>query len=82
VKQDSRGHTGHVQEPRRGGSYGQKRNKRLLRSKDRLAPVRSRSIPQGVKIAVATRDGGACRQCGSSYELQYDHIIPYSRGGQ
>jgi hypothetical protein len=45
------------------------------------APVRSRTIPQWVKIAVAARDGGTCRQCGSNYELQYDHIIPFSRGG-
>jgi hypothetical protein len=40
----------------------------------------SRSIPQWVKIAVASRHGGTCRQCGSDYDLQYDHIIPYSRG--
>ena len=44
-------------------------------------PVRSRTIPQWVKIAVAHRDGGTCRQCGGDYELQYDHIIPFSRGG-
>jgi len=43
-------------------------------------PVRSRTIPQWVKIAVSHRDGAACRQCGSSYDLQYDHIIPFSRG--
>jgi hypothetical protein len=47
----------------------------------RPAPTHSRSIPQWVKIAVATRDGGKCRRCGSAYELQYDHIIPYSQGG-
>ena len=41
----------------------------------------SRSIPQWVKIAVATRDEGKCRVCGSAYDLQYDHIIPYSLGG-
>jgi hypothetical protein len=42
---------------------------------------RSRAIPQWVKIAVATRDGGKCRSCGSYYDLQYDHIVPYSLGG-
>ena len=42
---------------------------------------RSRTIPQWVKIAVATRDGGKCRWCGSAYELQYDHVVPYSHGG-
>jgi hypothetical protein len=41
------------------------------------------SLPLGpprVKIAVATRDSGKCRRCGSAYELQHDHIVPYSRG--
>ena len=40
-----------------------------------------RNIPQWVKIAVAHRDEGKCRVCGSDYDLQYDHIVPYSRGG-
>ncbi len=40
-----------------------------------------RSIPQDVKIAVSVRDGGRCRRCGSDRDLQYDHIVPYSRGG-
>jgi hypothetical protein len=46
-----------------------------------VPPVRSRSIPQWVKIAVATRDGGKCRRCGSAHDLQYDHVTPFSRGG-
>jgi hypothetical protein len=41
----------------------------------------SRSIPQDVKIAVSVRDGGRCRRCGSDQHLQYDHIVPYSKGG-
>jgi len=41
----------------------------------------SRQIPQDVKIAVAVRDGNQCRQCGSTENLEYDHVIPYSRGG-
>ena len=48
------------------------------------APVgerNSRVIPQDVKIAVANRDDGRCRQCGSQEELHYDHIIPWSKGG-
>jgi hypothetical protein len=42
---------------------------------------RSRAIPQDVKIEVAARDGGRCRQCGSNNELHFDHVIPWSKGG-
>jgi hypothetical protein len=51
---------------------------------DAHAPVgqrNTRSIPQDVKIAVAARDYGRCRQCGSSEELHFDHVIPWSKGG-
>jgi hypothetical protein len=46
------------------------------------AAKRSRSIPQDVKIAVAVRDEGLCQHCGTSTgPMQYDHMIPYSMGG-
>lgn len=51
---------------------------------DGLAPVgerNTRSVPQDVKIAVAARDGGRCRQCGSTADLHFDHVIPWSKGG-
>lgn len=40
----------------------------------------TRAIPQDVKIEVAVRDGGRCRQCGSNKELHFDHVIPWSKG--
>ncbi|HYP28450.1 MAG TPA: HNH endonuclease [Blastocatellia bacterium] len=41
----------------------------------------SRHIPQDVKIAVWQRDQGKCTQCGESSYLEFDHIIPFSKGG-
>jgi|SRR5579875_459123 hypothetical protein len=41
------------------------------------------AIPEHVKAAVFQRDKGTCVQCGYSGEyIEYDHIIPRSKGGQ
>jgi hypothetical protein len=41
----------------------------------------TRLIPTAVKLEVWKRDGGRCTECGSSDNLHFDHVIPYSRGG-
>jgi hypothetical protein len=40
-----------------------------------------RVIPSAVKIEVWKRDKGRCVKCGSTENLHFDHIIPYSHGG-
>ncbi len=47
-----------------------------------LGYSQSRYISETTKKIVFTRDGGICKCCGSSIELEYDHIIPFSCGGQ
>jgi 5-methylcytosine-specific restriction endonuclease McrA len=41
----------------------------------------SRHIPDKVKIAVWNRDGGCCKECSSTVNIEYDHIEPVSAGG-
>ncbi|MCH8273452.1 MAG: HNH endonuclease [Armatimonadetes bacterium] len=40
-----------------------------------------RLVPTLVKVAVWKRDKGRCVRCGTSDDLHFDHIIPYSKGG-
>ncbi len=42
---------------------------------------RSRHIPQLVKDQVWRRDEGKCVTCGEQNDLEFDHIIPWSKGG-
>jgi HNH endonuclease len=41
----------------------------------------TRLIPTSVKLEAWRRDKGRCVECGSTDNLHFDHIIPYSRGG-
>lgn len=50
-------------------------------STPRDSPAR-KAISDDVKQYVWTRDGGQCRSCGSTVELQFDHIIPIAMGAE
>lgn len=41
----------------------------------------NRRIPQSTRNAVWSRCGGQCVDCESTQYLEFDHIIPFSRGG-
>ncbi|MDP2712237.1 MAG: HNH endonuclease signature motif containing protein [Solirubrobacteraceae bacterium] len=43
--------------------------------------ARREPVPREVKLAVFERDAGCCVECGSSFEIQYDHVIPLALGG-
>jgi hypothetical protein len=44
--------------------------------------AQSRNVSSTTKKIVFARDGGSCRCCGSSLNLEYDHITPFSCGGK
>jgi 5-methylcytosine-specific restriction endonuclease McrA len=47
---------------------------------DESRPRRER-IPESVRHEVWRRDQGRCVDCGSRERLEFDHIIPVSKGG-
>jgi hypothetical protein len=40
-----------------------------------------RLIPSPIKLEVWKRDHGRCVKCGSTNNLHFDHVLPYSKGG-
>lgn len=40
-----------------------------------------RQIPGSIKVEVYKRDKGQCVKCGSTDNLHFDHILPFSLGG-
>jgi len=42
----------------------------------------SRSIPDSVRVEVFARDMCRCKRCGRTDDLQLDHIVPHSKGGE
>lgn len=50
-------------------------------TKKKNLPKTSRRITQKTKDLVWRRDEGKCVECGSNEKLEFDHIIPFSKGG-
>jgi hypothetical protein len=42
----------------------------------------NRRVPDTLRAAVLLRDGGRCRRCRRSINLEVDHIVPVSKGGK
>jgi hypothetical protein len=53
----------------------------LLSQPNPGAEVRTRHIPRAVKHAVWLEARGRCTACGSTHNLQFDHVQPFSLGG-
>src|SRR5947208_2395794 len=51
------------------------------RTADAPQAPRRQAIPQRVRHEVWRRDRGSCVECGSRARLEFDHIVPVSRGG-
>lgn len=51
------------------------------RAKELKYVEHNRMIPTSVKLEVWKRDKGKCVQCGSTNNLHFDHILPFSKGG-
>jgi hypothetical protein len=41
---------------------------------------KNRGVPKALRLTVIARDG-CCVYCGSTTQLQCDHVVPFSRGG-
>jgi hypothetical protein len=46
-----------------------------------VSAPRREAIPERVRHEVWRRDRGCCVECGSRTRLEFDHIVPVSRGG-
>jgi tetratricopeptide (TPR) repeat protein len=53
----------------------------LLSAPTAVKPVRREKLPERTRHEVWRRDEGRCVECGSQENLEFDHIIPWSKGG-
>ena len=46
-----------------------------------LSSAQRERIPERTRMFVWRRDGGKCARCGSRHRMEFDHIVPISKGG-
>lgn len=51
------------------------------RADETLPKLAREPIPERVRNEVWRRDQGKCVKCGSTYNLEFDHVIPVTKGG-
>jgi len=57
------------------------RLRKIRAAEEAVAGARRERIPEEVRLFVWTRDEGRCVRCGAEDDLQFDHVIPFARGG-
>jgi len=57
------------------------RLRKIRASEEAVAGARRERIPEEVRLFVWSRDEGRCVRCGAEDDLQFDHVIPFARGG-
>ena len=57
------------------------RLRKIHAREEQLEDARRERIPPEVRSFVWQRDEGRCVQCNAEEDLQFDHVIPVSRGG-
>ena len=65
----------------RGITFFTNSNYELLIVEETNTTESTRRISQQVMDKVWNRDNGRCVSCGSNQKLEFDHIIPFSKGG-
>ena len=57
------------------------RLRKIRAAEEAVTGARRERIPEEVRLFVWSRDDGRCVRCGAEEDLQFDHVIPFARGG-
>ena len=54
---------------------------KLRKNKKKKKSFKRTYFTQAIKDKIWNRDSGCCVKCGSNEKIEFDHIIPFSKGG-